>query len=490
MTNIRDAMPKFIVGALAGLFLSAFSVGSSLSDELPIDHQRRNLNGFGFQLKQFQIEQGSEIAAATYYKDVLSAQIGFMSPDTILTSSIENLLAYFGYDSLGAIDLHVLTSKQLMALGSSDEILAIRFFAPKITDVADKAVEIPAKGFGWRKIVRLKARSGSPAETNGMDSLVILQNTFEATAGGDPYDPERNVSKFNQVIVTRKPVTFTPLQRPVYFVTYGPLVKIDANGKPAKVDSNFQKGGEIIYNLAATFDENDRDPETNADAKSYFVPDSCQQCHGGFSPIKGKLNYLDTDHWFDRVFPSYGLAEAKFDQEDFTALAQSPFGMLYDGGKDISTADFASAFAAIRKFNEEVKAQNEATGVVGNFQLEAVKKWLDLHRSDNQGDKHVPPYERGFGNEPWDPDDVEDRKLVYYLNRYCYRCHSSVKYNVFDRAAVKSRRFNFPERLTDISDPGNWMPQDRIFPGLEITQGVPDATGDLREFLDLTEKLQ
>jgi hypothetical protein len=97
----------------------------------------------------------------------------------------------------------------------------------------------------------------------------------------------------------------------------------------------------------------------------------------------------------------------------------------------------------------------------------------------------VPPYERGFGSTLWDSTSDRQRRLLYYLNRYCYRCHSSIKYNVFDRANVEARSStidpDIQTRVQEIADPNTWMPQDRPFPGL--TAGVP--TGDLKEFLDL-----
>ncbi|MER9375418.1 hypothetical protein [Mesorhizobium sp. M0491] len=477
----------------AACLLSVFAAGISRAEEISAGHPRSQLNGHAFQLKQFQVEGGSEQAAIAYYKDVISKQLFPGQPtDAILSTSIADLLAYFGHTNVKSSDLHALTSQQLMALGSNDEILAIRFFAPKITDVAEKPTDPPAGGFGWRKLVRFKAKAGSPADSNGIGTLYVLQNTFEATATGDPFDPDRNVSKFNQVIITRKLGSgpYTGDKRPTFFMTYGPFVKLDSAGKPEKIDGAFQENGPIIFNLKATFDEDDRDPETNSAAQEYFVADSCQQCHGGFSQVRGKLNFLDTDHWFDRVLPEYGLTDSKFNEEDFTSLAQSPFGLLYDGGKDTAAPEFASAFDAIRKFNEEVKAQNTEVGGGNNFQLNAVTKWLELHGPGASGINRVPPAGRGFGTDPWNPAREEDRKLVYYLNRYCYRCHSSVSYNVFDRAAVAQRVAGINERAVDVGDSGFWMPQDRIFPGLAINQGVPEATEDLREFLDLLNGMQ
>ena len=62
----------------------------------------------------------------------------------------------------------------------------------------------------------------------------------------------------------------------------------------------------------------------------------------------------------------------------------------------------------------------------------------------------------------------------YYLDRYCYRCHSSIKYHVFERQEVK-RKGDIEARLTELQDATLWMPQDRMFPGLaQIGVATPD----------------
>jgi hypothetical protein len=437
--------------------------------------------------------EGTDDAARKYYREIVSPQMKLETPATIEASSIRQLLAYFGYPNLAGRDLHQLHSDALMASSTDDDILASRFFAPKITDVRDKPVPEPEGGFGWRKLTRLKARPGSAAEANGLEFVFILQNLFEASVAGDPFNPEKNISKFNQAIATRKVGSgpYTADKLPAYFLMYGRLVKVDQEGRPIKVDGLFQDDGSLVTSLLATFDENDRIPETNSAPKAYFVPDSCIQCHGG-QGRRVKLNYLDTDHWFDRVTPAYGLEDAKFSEEDFTSLSQSPHGVLYDGGKDSTTSKFRAAFAVIRRINEEIKAQNSDVAGPNNFQLNAVAKWLDLHRPDASDSKHVPPYERGFGAPTWDPANTNDRTLLYYLNRYCYRCHSSVRYNVFDRNAVKglAATGRIEERVLDIGAPDRWMPQDRIFPGLVINNGEEEATGDLKQFLQLLQQIQ
>ncbi len=469
-----------ILGAFTGLGFN------QATNQLPPEHLRRKAEGFAFQLRRFQVDIGSDDAAKTYYKAKVSPQMQLLLPDTIVTSTIKDLLEYFGYSTVTAKDMHRLSSDDLMKLSAEGDILATRFFAPKISQVSTPPAATPASGFGWRKLIRFKAKAGSKAVDNNMETFIFLQNIFEKTADGNPFDADKNVSIFNQVIVVRKDAgPFTDNKLPLYFITYGPLVKVSSSGVPIKdASGNFQDDGLISTSLKATFDG--RDPESGVPVKEYFVPDSCAQCHGG-NIRRAKANYLDTDHWLDRVTPKYGLSDPKYSQEDFTALASSSFQVLYDGEKDQTTEKSKKAFDVIYQLNDEIRIQNARLGTAGNFQLNAVTRWLDLHKPDKFGRNHVPPYERGFGNQLWDPSKDDHRKTLYYLNRYCYRCHSSVRYNVFDREAVLGRVASIRTRLLNIDDPGSWMPQDRIFPGLTINPntGEGQETGDLKEFLDL-----
>src|SRR5262249_44209716 len=145
-----------------------------------------------------------------------------------------------------------------------------------------------------------------------------------------------------------------------------------------------------------------RHPETVAAADNYYVPRACAQCHGGLTnQFRAKVNFLDTDHWVDRVAPAYGLGDSKFSREDFTALGQTN-GVIFDGRG--GSGYLARAFDVIWKLNKEIEAQNTEViedpdpGHPDNFAVRAVSKWLALH-DPQVGDptRHVPPYERGFG---------------------------------------------------------------------------------------------
>lgn len=463
--------------------LALLAVGATAV--IAADEGPRRKPGTAFVLKRTQVDQGSEAAAKEYYREVLSPQTGFLTPDTILASSLQDLLTYFGQDGVRPSDLHGATSEELMSRGADGEILASRFFAPKVTSVQTPSPALPASGFGWRKLVRFKARAGSPAAQNDMPYLYVLQNVFLKSATGDPFTGDV-ASLNNQVILVRGSGPFSSSKRSMYFMVYGPLVKVDADNKPIRDGSGkFEDDAKLILLLNATFDG--RDPETGLEPKQYFVPDSCAQCHGR-SNRRLKLNLLDTDHWFDRVDPAYGVEEGGlYRAEDFTELCKSPHGVLYDGGRNPESEEYKRAFDVIRKFNSEIRDQNEKAG--GGFALEATEKWLELHKTSAG---HVPPYQRGFGEKPWDPNNSTHRRLLYFLNRYCYRCHSSIRFNVFKRDEVQARVGQIRDRLLELEEQSFWMPQDRPVPGLEEDPqtGHGVATGDLKIFLELLKKLE
>jgi len=508
ISRCRDKTKPVARTGLLAVCAALLALSAASADELQPDHVRRHVTGQAFLVPKFQVSTGgNEQNARQYYRGIVASQMKLATPDTIESSSIKDLLTYFGYTELRARDLHQRSSAELMALSADGDILATSFFAPKITQVATPPDPVPHSGYGWRKLIRFKAKLNSTAEANGIEFLYFLQNIFEkSTPPGDPFDADKNISLFNQAIATRKagsgPYNFG--KHASYFFAYSSLVKCSANGVaancepdsvPLKINGQFEDDGAIAFKLTATFDAR-KHPETGAAADDYFVPASCVECHGGVR-TNGKINYLDTDHWFDRVSPIYGLADPKFAQEDFTALSQFPYGVLYDGGTDATTEKFKNAFAVIRRINQDIKVQNgdvatePAIGAATNFQLRAVNKWLDLHAPTTADPvRHAPPYERGFGVDPWDPTNTNHRTLLYYFNRYCYRCHSSIRYSVFDRGAVKGEASEIQNRVLELSTDYYWMPQDRIFPGLGQKNGVGDATGDLKQFLELLRELQ
>lgn len=141
--------------------------------------------------------------------------------------------------------------------------------------------------------------------------------------------------------------------------------------------------------------------------------------------------------------------------------------MLFDGSKDTSSAQFKQAFDVIRQLNKEALAHSEKVAL-GNsiapeedFKTKAVAKWVDLHTTNDQ---RVAPIDRALaappGKKAWsnNPDEVE---LLIRLNRYCFRCHSSIKFGVFGRWSLPL----FAKIIQRVSLPNGdkfRMPQGRI----------------------------
>lgn len=182
--------------------------------------------------------------------------------------------------------------------------------------------------------------------------------------------------------------------------------------------------GQLGFHLTASFDAN------FLPQKNYFVPNACAQCHGtaGTGATNAKINYLDTDHWYDRVRPPDG---------DFKQVDRKD--VLVNGGD--------KALRVIYDLNARIRAQNQAVSP-GSFQVRAVEKWLALH-ADCSGpsctdlSSFVPVY-RGFkkpGSESvWTPGNQTDEELIPLLNQNCFRCHSSFKFHVFEKATVAEQK--------------------------------------------------
>src|SRR5262245_50898399 len=91
------------VARLVGCCAAGIVIGSAticLADDIPVNHSRLRDKGFAFHLKHFQVVQGTEAAAKQYYKEVVVRQMQFDSEATIESSTVKNLLAYFGYSNV------------------------------------------------------------------------------------------------------------------------------------------------------------------------------------------------------------------------------------------------------------------------------------------------------------------------------------------------------------------------------------------------------
>jgi hypothetical protein len=397
------------------------------------------------------VTPGNPTEATEYYKQIRQNLVGFPKP-TIAESRIDDMLVYYGFPALPPTKLESLNPAVIMdfeqlrkAISTPEfdaaykdhplqagEILVTRFFAPKIINVRDPQVDgVPVGGFGWRKVLRFRSRTGSLARTAGLDSFYLL---FNFTSGAGTAFPEGiHAAQIQSMLVPVYPSTGK--HRDAYFLVYE---KLDS-GTPGKV-------GDF---LVATFDLAGVAPEDK-----YYVPRACGQCHGTeVDDQKGaKVNYLDTDHWIDRTDKD----------NDFPKVPAA--NVLVDG---------APSYATYRQLNSEIEKQNDAVikqSGGAQFALLAARKWLELHREGTpSADQHVPPLLRGFGTNPWKDGAAPDTKLLPLLNQYCFRCHSSVRYHVFERAAVLAKKSSIIARVRS----GN-MPQDR-----RLDQSLKDQIVDL-----------
>jgi hypothetical protein len=362
------------------------------------------------------VSPGTEAEAVTYLKEIKGAAHlksfagDFLDPNTNQpTSNLDALLRYVGQDSsVTAAQLEELSSAELVVKGYQ----TTRFFSPKIVNVHEPIDA--TKNYGWRKVVRLEIRDGSGAKADGMKALWVLFNHFSET-------PSFPASKAGAIQAILQRTNGDTNGFPVYFFVYTPY--------PSYTIDLF---------LKASFDAIGGDPE-----KKYYLPRACSQCHGSETDMKKvKINYLDTDHWFDRVQSG----------DDFAAVPKA--NVLPDGGEP-GSSNFNNAFQAIRSLNTEIRDQNAAVGgdSDANFQLRAVSKWLALHAAASS---HMPPFSRSITAPGWQEAAEPDRELLPLLNRYCFRCHSSFAYHVFDRPAVK-RLAGYMKALVQ----GGSMPQDR-----------------------------
>jgi hypothetical protein len=66
----------------------------------------------------------------------------------------------------------------------------------------------------------------------------------------------------------------------------------------------------------------------------------------------------------------------------------------------------------------------------------ASHKWLDIHATNND---HVLPLDRAIGLDPhWSNQNTNDAPTLDAFNQYCFRCHGSVKFSVFNRQKLLS----------------------------------------------------
>ena len=406
------------------------------------------------------VTTGSDPGARAYYAK-MAARLG--TDLTVGATSLDDLLAFAGYPAsaskLEALDSSVLLDPALASscdaglclpatgLGEatlrSRDILVTRFFAPKIVNV-----NVPVPQPGWRKLARLRVRPDSAAARKGIESVIILFNSF-SDAGQVPFPSHSVNTQVMLIAPSQQPIPPETQPQGLIWLDFGPDQKLTTA-------------------LVASFDAADltNDPKGT---RSYFVPDGCNDCHGSPGGLKAPMvNYLDTDHWFDRL------------DTDFQELRDAGTALLFDANSnDPSTKSYQDAFDVIREFNEEALQQNSLAHP-SSFETAAARTWLTNHQTSGA---HVPVVARAFatdGGAPWQPSEEAGLAM---LNRFCFRCHGSVYFSVFDRPAVVARAGSIRARINpnpvQAKKPGFKMPPDRSLDHVL----TPEQINDLDTFL-------
>jgi plastocyanin len=474
----------------------------------------------GFQIL---VNPGDEASAKAYYNRIEKLLGAILLDDaenptpppggTIHTATtLDELLVYFGYQDtagkgLKAEDLEKINSFVLMPRDSAEfnaldnatssdvagfltladfwdaatsrpKVLVSRFFAPKIATYYD--AQHPFDPInpddivpGWRKVVRISPRAGSGAASAGLRHAYILFNFKEKDAAKDPFAD--NKSSNNQVILV--PENFNPSSPQTdscYFLVY--LSSSDSYKIGLFLAADFDLPGHVAYQTTTT-------PALDS---HYYVPTACAACHGHGdylgAPTQGDLftlaksNYLDTDQWYDWM------------DFDFHGVAGSLNDVVFDGGKDPTSANYKRALNVISALNLGVKEETQRVENPPSFGTKAVQKWLDIHQVNVTTKEAADPLRKPYSSRAlpsasagWDPANPKEMRLLRLLDNHCFRCHSSMIYNVFDKGEVGQRADLIVTFLNELKVhqgvplPGFTMPQGRVLPNAtraEMTQLV------------------
>jgi len=271
---------------------------------------------------------------------------------------------------------------------------------------------------------------------------IILFNVF-TKPDQQPFASDSSQSVNTQVILVPEETDFAKPNDPPQ-ANYDTIYWLDYD--------TLSNGGRLSLALNASFDANEL-PQTNNGVRPYYVPEGCVACHGN-NKRASMVNYLDTDHWFDRI------------ENDFTAFKTNGLFLLVDAGtNDTNSPSFKQAFDVIRQFNQEADEQVSKAQPKHDEAL-ASHKWLELHGSNNNYG-HVQPIDRAIGLEPrWSQSNSADAETLADFNQYCFRCHGTVKFSVFNRQELRQPQ-NLPmiEQVIKTNAPvGVKMPPDRPLP--------------------------
>jgi len=434
--------------------------------------------------KNILIETGNNVETIKYYSQVgnylglpLVVSSSSSNDFTINTNfTLNTLLQYCGFmdeqgNGLSELNLDVIPSAVLnnpnllggvisnsVSVGAlslkQDEILAATYFAPKICDVGPITGSVGApttpSQYGWRKVVLLRPRDGSNAKIHQIAGVWILFNYFVSPDAITNAPLVLTNSVNTQVMLSFSTIQQTPSiisnQQPDTDTAYW----LDFNAT--------QNGSQLNDALNATFDSGESDLGDKG-ARNYFVPTACAVCHGD-TRSSAALNFLDTDHWYERTRKDAPAGS------DFLPIADSPNGVLLDGGKDFSSQSYTNAFQTIQMLNQQINLQNNMSGA--QLQSASVEHWLTAH-TNNIFPLTLTQRALGVIGNTW---TVGDNNLLSYFDRYCYRCHNAIDYNVFSKQDVLDERGSIARKLQLAWVPQNYqnvMPQDRHLDGQVIT---------------------
>jgi|GEM_PF-3695243 len=358
----------------------------------------------------------------------------------------------------GMVDKSSLTSEAGKFLLASQEkkggVRTATFFAPKIVNYA-KASGIHDPG--WRKLVWLPslASSNKPsARACGMKGAYVLFNYVHT---GDPKkDPLLDAqgrpaaSANNQVILMPnfKDGSYPSKEHrqgavnTAYFAVFSGLNR-----------SNPSLGYQPLTFLAAGFDI----PQDGG-LKEYSVPNACAHCHGHDTyserggPKKGtqlypyiKPNYIDTDNLYDAMALDFKHVETGPYSEPILVKKRP----LRNGAKfQVQLPEYKERFKVIRELNKQMLDESMYALRGDNsdsHQIASASIWMNWHGENSLGalNSRTPEF-RGYGfyknaageQIPWQTSNADHRTVINTLNQYCFRCHSTILYSVFDIGAV------------------------------------------------------
>lgn len=435
---------------------------------------------------------GSLEEASAYYKQ-LAGTLGFLTPATIESqATIQTLLNYLGYAGLTAADVEFVPPTVLMDLPAQiaagktppvsnlaavkqtfaasvarpAEVLVSRFFAPKIVNFS---VAPEQRELGWRRLVRLNSRPGSAAKKHFVDSAWILFNHFAGASrtpfGGSVSAPKNGSVNTQVALITNCPDKTASCQE------FNSIYWLDFSRK--------ELGAKLSYQLNAFFDAG----SLNGDAP-YFVPNGCDTCHGS---LRGKavLNHLDTDHWMDRLSDG-----------DFPSLSRpNAPALLFDAGSVPSDPKYTPAFDVLRTLNTEIETMQTRVHKT-SMHLAATKKWLQIHKTSVEPQLDLVARAFAFFNTghplkasrkptpaplQW-TNTSADRELLGLLNKYCYRCHGAVRFNVFSKDMVADQTSPMLDRIEP-------TPAQKAIVGFKMPPDRDIPAADKKRLLELLDKL-